>query len=151
MEFPIENQEAFDAAIKERLARERKKVEEQYSDYADLKAENQRLKDAADSGKSDLEDALKQVSELKEKDAQREAAQAQEALKAKIAKEAGVPVELVAGSDEEAMRSFAQSIAAFAKPKSAPKVPKSGSFTDDADLLSDKQKLAKEMFSLHES
>lgn len=34
MEFPIENQEAFDAAIKERLARERKKVEEQYSDLS---------------------------------------------------------------------------------------------------------------------
>lgn len=146
MEFPIENQEALDAVIKDRLARERKKVEEQYSDYDALKAENQKLKEATGSQKTDLEKALEQIDALKEKDAQREAKQALQALKEKISKDTGIPAELITGDDEESMRSFADSVAAFAKPKSAPKVPKSGSFSNDADLLSDKQKLAKEMF-----
>ena len=47
-----------------------------------------------------------------------------------MAKETGVPVELVQGADEESMRAFAESVAAYAKKPSAARVDGAGEFAD---------------------
>lgn len=57
--------------------------------------------------------------------------------RAKVSKATGVPAELIAGDDEESMTAFAQAVARFAKPPSAPKGARPGAFAPDADAGGD--------------
>lgn len=70
------------------------------------------------------------------------------AARAKVAKETGVPAELIAGDDEDSMREFAEAVAKWGKPSSAPRMRKPGSFANDAGESKDaaKRELARRMF-----
>lgn len=114
---PPATQEELDAIVGARLKREREK----YADYEDLKRR------AAEGDKA-LEAANAEVERLKAEAAKRDEAAELDRARAKVAKETGVPAELVAGGDEAAMRSFAEAVAAFAKRPAAPKVEGAGRF-----------------------
>lgn len=124
----ITTQEELDAVIRDRLKRARAKAAEKYADYDDLKAKAAELDQLRESQKSDLEKANEKIAKLEKAAAKRDAADKAMAVKEKVAKETGVPVELVQGDDEESMRSFAESVAAYAKKPAAPHVGEAGDF-----------------------
>lgn len=113
---PITTQEEFDAAIKDRLARDReaqaKKTAEKYGDYDDLKAK------AAEYEKqiADYTEKLKGVEEKDKKIAELETSVKKyetSALKAKIAHETGLDYSLAArlsGETEDDIRADAKSL-----------------------------------------
>lgn len=110
---PINTQEEFDAAIQARLARERAK----FSDYDELKEK--------------AEKAEQRVQELEQADEARKDAEKRSKALDKVAKETGVPAELISGDDEEAMAASAKAIAEFAKVPAAPKMGEAGKFASD--------------------
>lgn len=112
---PPATQEELDAIVGARLKREREK----YADYEDLKRR------AAEGDKA-LEAANAEVERLKAEAAKRDEADELDRARARVAKEAGVPAELVAGEDEAAMRSFAEAVAAYARKPAAPVVEGAG-------------------------
>lgn len=127
MEFkPIETQEAFDTAIKERIKRVREQEAKKYADYDDVKAKLKEFEDKAAAGQTDVEKLAALVNEYKGKfDAQEKAAVTDKA-RAKVAQSTGAPASLIVGDDEESMKRFAESVAAFAKKPAAPVAPDAG-------------------------
>lgn len=108
---PIESQEALDKLISERVSRERKK----YADYEDLKAKAAQFDELEEANKTELEKAQEKIAQLEaEKEANAKKAELAE-MRAKVAKETGIPEALIKGSTEEEMQEFATSIAAYAK------------------------------------
>ena len=98
---PITTQEAFDAAVADRLA--------PYADYNDLKAQNETL--------------TGQVAELNTRCQTYET----DALKSRIAHEVGLPFEMssrLTGSTEADIRKDAQSLLKLLKPKNPPAPPR---------------------------
>ena len=102
---PITTQEEFDAAIGERLKRERKAISEQYGDYEDLKTKNANYE--------------KQIGELtKSRDALQAAVKGHEtnSVKMRIAHETGIPFEMasrLSGETEDDIRKDAENMARF--------------------------------------
>ena len=125
---PIESQEALDAIVRERLARERRK----YADYDELKEKAARLDEIEAANKTDLEKAQQRIAELEKAERDRAEADRVRGVRDKVAKATGVPAELIAGDDEESMTEFAKQVAAFAKQPAAPKVGESGKFAAKA-------------------
>lgn len=131
---PIETQEAFDAAIKTRLERERRKVEGEieakYADYGELAEKAKAYDEAREAEKSELEKANERIAALEGEKAKREEADKAAALRRKVASEKGVPEDLISGSDEEAMGASADRLLEFAKEKrpSGAQDPSAGSF-----------------------
>lgn len=84
-----------------------------------------------------LEDAkqtdAEKLASLEKRLEAKERAEARAALAAKIAKEKGVPADLIAGDDEESMATWADKLKAAITPKSAAKVDKPGSFDRGAE------------------
>ena len=119
---PPATQEKLDAIVGARLKREREK----YADYEDLKAAAAKAADSEAAREKELEEARAEVERLKAEAAERDAAAERDELRAKVAKEAGVPADLVAGEDEAAMRSFAEAVAAYARKPAAPVVEGAG-------------------------
>lgn len=96
---PINTQEEFDAAIKDRLERERGK----YADYEDLKAQVSTLTTERDT-------ALQQVAERDTRIAKYET----DSVKTRIAREKGIPAEMahrLTGSTEEEIAQDADAMA----------------------------------------
>lgn len=127
MEFePIETQEAFDAAIKERIERAKKEEAKKYSDYDDMKKRLKDFEDKASSSQTEIEKLTALVNDYKCKFDAQERAAATEKARAKVAEATGVPASLIVGEDEEAMTVFAQSVAKFAKKPAAPVLEHAG-------------------------
>ena len=115
---PITTQEEFDAAIKERLSREKAK----YSDYDQLKSriteletENVGLKSTVEANKQSKDDSDKQLEEMQKKIAGYETAN----LRTRIALQNGLPYDLadrLQGIDEESLKADAERLASFIKP-----------------------------------
>lgn len=63
-----------------------------------------------------------------------------------VAKEYDVPVELLQGDDEEAVRAFAEKLVEYAKPKTAPTVKGAGSFDANSSVSSDKLEFVRDLF-----
>lgn len=122
---PITSQEQFDQAIKSRIERAQAKAAEKFADYDELKAKATKFDEAEAAQMSDLEKAKKEVEELKAA-AKRDEADRVRDLKAKVSKATGVPADLISGSDEDSMTTFAKSVAEFAKKPSAPALKESG-------------------------
>ena len=80
MEFPIETQEAFDAAIGERLERLERKVRGEYADYDELRGKAEGY-DAAQARVAELEGEAQGLRDRMER----------EALAAKVAEEGSSP------------------------------------------------------------
>lgn len=110
---PINTQEEFDAAIGERLKRERKNVAAQYADYEDLKQK--------------VTGYETQIGDLtKERDALQQQVKGHEtnSVKMRIAHETGIPYEMAMrlnGETEKDIRADAEAMAKFIhKPKPEP-------------------------------
>lgn len=130
---PIETQEDFDAAIKERIERAQRAEREKFADYDSLKEKADKYDEAQQANKTELEKANERIAVLEgEKEARAKADKLREARE-KVSKETGVPAELIHGEDEDAMRECAKEIAAYAKKPSAPKASKPGSFSSGGD------------------
>lgn len=143
---------------------ERKDPEEEGAESTDWKAMARkweaRSKENAEKAKAydDLQEASKTELE-KAKEAAKKAKAELDGLKAKakldearrrVAKSAGVPESLVFGATEDEMEANAKAIAAFAKPKSAPRTGHAGRFDASGasgdSLTEAKRKLAREIF-----
>lgn len=105
---PITTQEEFDAAIGERLKRERRAITEQYGDYENLKTK--------------VADYEAQIGGLtKERDALQAKVKGYESssVKMRIAHETGIPYELadrLSGQTEDEIRADAKRISGFLAP-----------------------------------
>lgn len=126
---PITTQEQLDKIVKGRLEREREKVRSEFSDYDDLKAKALKLDELEKSGSEELKKALAEVDSLKGKLQTRDENAKLQQLRKQVAKDTGVPEDLIQGADEESMKTFAEAVAAFAKKPSAPIIPESGTST----------------------
>lgn len=133
---PIETQEDFDNAVSERLKRKENAVRDEYSDYEALKAKADKLDAVTKNGEIDIDAEMKRLGEF-EKAAEENKAKN---LREKVAKDAGVPAELVFGTTEDEMKANADAIAKFAKPETAPKVPNAGSHSGSSEAPSDSLK-----------
>ena len=115
---PITTQEEFDAAIKERLSREKAK----YSDYDQLKSrvteletENVGLKSTIEANNQSKADADKQLEVLQNQIAGYETA----SLRTRVALQYGLPYDLadrLQGTDEDSFKADAERLASFVKP-----------------------------------
>ncbi len=119
----IETQEAFDAAIKERLERQKKTVTDEIKKQYEGWISPEEAKKTADqiaalNGK--IGDNEKTIADLTAKNSAYEIA----SVKTKIAHETGLPYELadrLSGSTEEEIRKDAETLAQFAaKPQATP-------------------------------
>jgi len=121
---PITTQEEFDAAIKERLSREKAK----YSDYDQLKSrvteletENVGLKSTIEANNQSKADADKQLEEMQNQISNYETA----SLRTRVALQHGLPYDLadrLQGNDEESFKADAERLAEYIK-KSQPVAP----------------------------
>lgn len=119
----IKTQEEFDAAIKERLERERKTLTEKYSDYDDVKKKNAEYEEQVtklNSEKETLEkfktDSETKIAELDSKVKRYET----DSVKTRIALESGLPYELAArlnGATEEEIKKDAEALAKLVSKK----------------------------------
>ena len=118
MEFKaITTQEEFDAAIKERLARQKETIEKQYADYAEIKAKNTTLETEVGTLKTTLSETNKKtenydkdLSALNAKIAGYETA----SMRTKIALQHGIPYDLagrLVGEDEASITADAKKLA----------------------------------------
>ena len=116
---PITTQEEFDAAIKERLSREKAK----YSDYDQLKSrvteletENVGLKSTIEATNQSKADADKQLEDMQKQIAGYETA----SLRTRVALQYGLPYDLadrLQGTDEDSFKADAERLAGYMKPK----------------------------------
>lgn len=89
----------------------------------DWKANSRKWEDRAKSNKEQLDAALKEIEELKASQAANTNEQLEQAnakiaelqLKIKVSKDTGVPVELLQGSDEEAITASANALTSYAQ------------------------------------
>lgn len=116
---------------------------EKAKSYDDLKSKSSKSQDDLESIKKLVNDYKSQIDEMKSKSTA-------DALKNKISKETGVPVELISGKDEDSMREFAEQVAQFAKKPSAPMAKGAGKFANNAGegsgLDAAKRKVLKQLY-----
>lgn len=111
------------AEVEQPQAEEPKEQAEPTEPTTDWKANSRKWEDRAKSNKEQLDAALKEIEELKASQAtdtteQLELANAKIAelqLKIKVSKETGVPVELLQGSDEDAITASANALTSYAQ------------------------------------
>ena len=105
------------------------------------------------SKKTELQKANDRIAELEEEAKKRTEADTQRELRAKVAKETGVPEELITGADEESMKAYADKLAEFAKVQipPAPKDPTPGAFSGDPKGDSEQRTFVKALFGNDEN
>lgn len=118
---PINTQEELNAVIGGRLASQEKKIREEYADYEDLKKQSaawetdkQAYEKTIADNKTAFDELTQQLTEATGKIAQYET----DALKTKIAIEAGLPVGLFSylkGNTEEEIKQSAEELGKYAK------------------------------------
>ena len=115
-------QAELDAIVADRLARERAK----YPDYESFKAKAAKYDAAEEAGKSELQKVSDKAARLQnELDGLKKANQLRE-IRERVAKEKNVPASLLTEDSEEACRTQADAILAFARPNGYPNLPDSG-------------------------
>lgn len=119
----IETQEEFDAAIKERLDRERKTLSEKYSDYEELKQKNTTYEAQVSKLSGEKETLEKEKAQFDSTIAGLNAkikGYETDSAKTRIALETGLPYELanrLNGNTEEEIRKDAEGLAKLVSPK----------------------------------
>lgn len=102
-------QAEVNAIVGDRLAR----AAEKYSDYDALKEKAAKFDEIEEQNKSELEKAQEKIASLQAMvDSNNKATKLRE-LHEKVAKEKGVPVELIVGEDEESCNSYADELLKF--------------------------------------
>lgn len=104
-------QAQVDAIVAERLGREKAK----FADYDTLKEKADKYDAAEEANKSDLQKAQDAAAKAQQELADLKAANTAREMRAKVAKETGVPESLLSGDDETACRAQAQAIQDYAK------------------------------------
>lgn len=89
---------------------------------------NKSAASALDEATAAKRTADEQIAELTRRLDEKEAAEKRSQIAAKVAKEKGVPADLLTGDDEESMSAWADKMLAAFKTKPAPRVEKPGSF-----------------------
>lgn len=122
---PIETQEQLEEVLKNRLERERKTVEARFSDYEDIKGQNQTLQEQLSNLNEQLQEqqetseGLNQtIADLNQKVQKYES----DSAKTRIALEAGLPygmAQRLSGGSEEELRADAESLKKLMAPKEA--------------------------------
>lgn len=118
----LEDTEAT-AEVEQPQAEEPKEQAEPTEPTTDWKANSRKWEDRAKSNKEQLDAALKEIEELKASQATNTNEQLEQAnakiaelqLKIKVSKETGVPVELLQGSDEDAITASANALTSYAQ------------------------------------
>lgn len=111
------------ADVEQPQAEEPKEQAEPTEPTTDWKANSRKWEDRAKSNKEQLDAALKEIEELKASQATNTTEQLEQAnakiaelkLKIKVSKDTGVPVELLQGSDEEAITASANALTSYAQ------------------------------------
>ncbi len=143
---PIQTQEEFDAILKKRLEREREKVAAEvsakYANYDELAEKAKAYDEAQEAQKSEVQKAQEKIAQLEGDIKKRDEADKQRDLRKKVAKETGIPEELIQGSDEESMKAFAAQVADFAKVQkpAAPKEDNPGAFLSGEGVGDDEKR-----------
>lgn len=109
--------------VEQPQAEEPKEQAEPTEPTTDWKANSRKWEDRAKSNKEQLDAALKELEELKASQATNTTEQLEQAnakiaelkLKIKVSKDTGVPVELLQGSDEEAITASANALTSYAQ------------------------------------
>lgn len=111
------------AEVEQPQAEEPKEQAEPTEPTTDWKANSRKWEDRAKSNKEQLDAALKEIEELKASQATNTTEQLEQAnakiaelkLKIKVSTETGVPVELLQGSDEDAITASANALTSYAQ------------------------------------
>lgn len=125
----------FDAEYVDKLRKEAAKYRTEAKTNADAA---KRLADIEESQKSEAQKVADRIAAL-----EREASEARsEALRARVSTETGVPVDLLHGHDEEAIRAAAKAAIEWqeARRKSGNRVPKEGTSTTSSSPNGDDEK-----------
>lgn len=115
----IDTQEKFDAAISERLRRERETVSKKYADYDELKQKAAEYETRLGALKKEAEDNAKKYSDYDTKLADLQAkvkGYETVSVKTRIAHETGIPYELagrLSGNTEEEIRKDAETLSKY--------------------------------------
>ena len=105
-------QDELNAIVSDRVKREREK----HADYAELKEKADRLDKLEEASKSEIQKVTERAERLQQElDAIKQAETVRE-IRAKVAKETGIPDNLLTGSTEEECKAQAEAIREFAKP-----------------------------------
>jgi hypothetical protein len=115
-------QSELDAIIGDRLAR----VKEKYADYELLKGKANKLDEIEEASKTELQKATERAEALETELSQLKQANEIKEMREKVAKETGVPVNLITGSTEEECTEQANGIKAFAVPNGYPSIRDAG-------------------------
>ena len=130
-------QEELNSIVADRLERERKKFE----GYEDFKAKASRLDELEAASKTELQKATERAEKLESELKGLKKAEAVRTARAEVAKETGVPMELLTAETVEACQEQAKAILEFAKPGGYPSL-KDGGEVQNVGKLTVKQQFA---------
>lgn len=105
-------QEELDLIVKERLGRERSK----YADYEDMKEKAAKFDEISEASKTELQKATERADKLQAELDRLIKAEEVRLIREDVAKETGVPVNLLTAETEEDCEAQAKAIMSFAKP-----------------------------------
>jgi len=108
------------------LAKDRKQMAERYADYDSLKEKAAKFDEMEEANKSELQKANEKAEDLQKRlDALTKANEVRD-LRAKVAKEYGVPESLLTAENEDSCIEQAKALVEYAKPTSYPQIKDSG-------------------------
>ena len=111
-EQKVFTQEELNAIVSDRVKREREK----HADYAALKEKADKLDQLEEASKSEIQKMTEKAERLQKELDQIKQAEVIREMRSKVAKETGIPENLLTGSTEEECKEQAEAIKAFAKP-----------------------------------
>ena len=115
-------QDELNAIVGKRLAEEKNK----YADYDVLKAKAEKFDEAEEASKSELQKATERANALETELNGLKKAEEVRLMRENVAKETGIPSNLLTGSSEEECKAQAEAIKAYATPSGYPKVKDGG-------------------------
>ena len=115
-------QEELNAIVGKRLAEEKSK----FADYEDLKAKASKFDEMEEANKSELQKATERANALETELNGLKKAEEVRLMRENVAKETGIPSNLLTGTTEEECKAQAEAIKAYAQPSGYPKVKDGG-------------------------
>lgn len=115
-------QDEVNAIVGKRLAEEKGK----YSDYEDLKAKASKFDELEEANKTELQKATERANNLEAELNGFKKAEEARLMREKVAKDTGIPSNLLTGSTEEECKAQAEAIKAYATPNGYPRIKDGG-------------------------
>lgn len=132
------SQAELDAIVSDRLKRERAK----YEGFDDLKAKAAKYDELEESNKTELQKATEKALALETELNNLKKTEELRNLRAKVAKEKGVPAELLHGDDEASCATEADTLLSFAKSNGGYPTVKDGGEVTNVSKMSTRQQFA---------